>query len=115
MRDRERPEEHQHVRRNAGEQQHDVGRDAAEEDIDRVEARRRDPVELLGGMMHRVVLPHRRTVEAAVDPVHHEVGADEEDRRLQPQRQLRQRPVAVVIEFDQAFGGGDAEQEARRR
>ena len=60
--------------------------------------------------MDRVVLPHRRAMEAAVDPVHHEVRRDQEDRRLQPQRQLRQRPVAVVVELDQAFGGGDAEQ-----
>ena len=55
--------------------------------------------------MDRVVLPHRRTMKAAMDPVHHEVGRDEEDRRLQPQRQLRERPVAVVVERDQSFRG----------
>ncbi len=50
-------------------------------------------------------------MEGAVNPVHHDVRADQEDRRLQPERQLRQRAVAVVVELDQTFGGVDVEQE----
>ena len=50
-------------------------------------------------------------MESAVKPVHHEIRADQEDRRLQPERQPRERPVPVIVEFDQSLGGGDAEQE----
>ena len=46
-----------------------------------------------------------------MNPVHHDIGAEQEDRRLRPERQLRQRAVPVIIERDQPLAGGDAEEE----
>ena len=48
-----------------------------------------------------------------MNPVHHHVGAGQEDARLQPERQLRERAMPVVVELDQSLGGGDVEQERR--
>ena len=63
--------------------------------------------------MDRVVLPELAAVEQPVQPVQHEVRQHEEQYRLRPQRQLRQRAVAVVVEGDQLVGIVDVEDEAR--
>ena len=106
------PEPEHHVRRNAGHQQHDVDPDGAEQQVDRVEARRRNPVHILGRMMDGVVFPEAAAMEHAVQPVHHEIGSDQEQDRLQPQRQRRQRAMAVVVEGDQFVGVVNPEQQA---
>ncbi len=54
--------------------------------------------------MDGVVSPQARAMEHAVQPVHHEIGEHQEQHRLQPQWQRRQRPVAVVVEGDQFVG-----------
>ena len=43
-------------------------------------------------------------VKHAVQPVQHEVGRNEEQYRLHPERKLRQRPMAIVVECDQFVG-----------
>src|SRR3954453_14106752 len=48
-------------------------------------------------------------MESAMDPIHHQIRSHEKDRRLQPKRQLRQRPMTVVVELDQSLGTGDPE------
>ena len=65
--------------------------------------------------MHGVVLPHPLAVEPAVRPVQDDIFADEEHDHLRGERQRGERAVAVLVEGDQAVGGGDAEQRARRR
>src|SRR5262245_48505770 len=69
------------------------------------------PVELLGRMVHGVILPQPRLVETPVYPVHHEIGGDEKENCLQPQRQVGKRSVTVVVEIDQPLRRGDIEQE----
>src|SRR5215207_7259035 len=66
MRDGEWPQKNQDIRRNAGEEEHYVNRYAAKKDIDRMETRSRYPVEVFGGMMHRVILPKQRPMEGAM-------------------------------------------------
>ena len=105
----ERRQQHHGVRRDAGHQQHDVDADGSDQQVDRVEPRRRDPVELLRGVMDRVIFPEPGAVEHPVQPVQHEVGGDQEHQRLRPFRQLRQRAVAVFIEGDQVVGVVDVE------
>ena len=51
-------------------------------------------------------------MEHAVQPVHHEIGQHQEQHRLQPQRQRRQRAMAVVVERDQFVGVMDPEHQA---
>ena len=109
MGDGEGTQEYQHVWGNSGEQQHDISSDAAEKYVDRVEPRCRNPIQVRGGVVHRVVFPQCAAMKGAMDPVHHEIGAHEKDRGLQPKRQLRKRAMPVVIELDQALGTGDAE------
>ena len=43
-------------------------------------------------------------------PVQDEIFADQENDHLRHQRQRGERPVAVLVEGDQAVGGGDSEQ-----
>ena len=62
--------------------------------------------------MDRVILPEAAAVKHPVQPVQHEVRSDQEHQRLHPQRQLRQRPVAVFIEGDQVVGVVDVEDNA---
>ena len=62
--------------------------------------------------MDGVVSPEPAAMEHAVQPVHHEIGNDQEQDRLQPQRQRRQRAMAVVIEGDQVVGIANPEQQA---
>src|SRR5262249_19333963 len=71
----------------------------------------RYPIDVLRRMMDRVILPERPAMKHAVQPVHHEIRRDEEDRRLQPNGQLRQRTMPVVIELDEGLRRGDAEQD----
>jgi hypothetical protein len=49
-------------------------------------------------------------MKSAVDPVHHQVRSNKKNGGLQPERQLRQRPVPVIVELDQSLGSGDPEQ-----
>ena len=51
--------------------------------------------------MDRMVFPKSAAVKHAVQPVQHEVGRNEEQYRLPPERKLRQRPMAIVVECDQ--------------
>ena len=92
-------------------QHDDVGRHGAEKQIDRMEARRRDPFQFLGRVVHRVVLPHRSAVEKPVRPIQDDVFADQEDDHLNGERQRGKRAVAVIVEGDQAVRGGDSEQQ----
>jgi hypothetical protein len=46
-----------------------------------------------------------------VRPVQNEIFADQEQHHLRGERQRGERPVAVVVEGDQAVGRGDAEQQ----
>ena len=62
-------------------------------------------------MVDGVIAPQPLAVESAVNPVHHEIRADQEDHRLQPERQSRERAVAIVVEGDQTFGSVNVEQE----
>ena len=112
MKDIERAEPEHHARRNPGHQQHDVDPDGPEQQVHRVKARRGNPVHILGRMMDGVVSPEPAAMEHAVQPVHHEIGSDQEQDRLQPQRQRRQRAMAVVVEGDQVVGIANPEQQA---
>jgi hypothetical protein len=49
-------------------------------------------------------------MECAVNPIQHEIRADEENRRLQPKRQHGKRSVPIVIEFDESLRAGDAKE-----
>ena len=62
--------------------------------------------------MDRVVLPEAAAVKHPVQPVQHEVGGDQEQQRLKPERQLRQRAMAVVVECDQVVGVVNVEHHA---
>ena len=46
-------------------------------------------------------------------PVQQDIRSDEEDHHLNRERQLGERPVAVVVERDQTVRGGDAEHQRR--
>src|SRR5438874_5127128 len=61
-------------------------------------------------MMHRVVLPQSPAVEKTVRPIGDDVLADEENQHLHDERERRERPVAVLVEDDQAVGGGDVKE-----
>ena len=104
MEDVERPEPEHHARRNAGHQQHDIDPDGTQQQQNGVKARRRDPVHIFRRMVDSVVFPEPAAMEHAVQPVHHEIGRDQEQDRLQPQWQPRQRAMAVVVEGDQFVG-----------
>src|SRR6185295_14378830 len=52
-------------------------------------------------MMDGMIFPESAAMKHAVQPVQHEVGRNEEQYRLHPERKLRQRPMAVVVECDQ--------------
>ncbi len=60
--------------------------------------------------MNGVVLPEPVAVEKTMRPIQDEIFADEKDDHLRHQRQRRERAVAVLVEGDQAVGGGDSEQ-----
>ena len=92
------------VRRDPRQQQDDVDPDGSQEQVDRVEARRRNPVQLLGRMMDRVIFPEAGAVKHPVQPILHEVRQHQEQHRLQPQRQFGQGAVAVVVEGNQLVG-----------
>src|SRR5262245_2598601 len=111
MRNGERPEDHQRIGRDARDEQDDIGHDAAKHAVDGVETGRRDPVEVLRRMVDGVIFPHRRAMEEAMAEIHDQVSADEEDDRLQPQRQSRERPVPVLVERNQVICRGYTEQQ----
>src|SRR4029079_1983221 len=73
--------------------------------------RRGDPLEVFGRMMDGVIFPERAAVKHAVKPVQHEVGRDEKQYPLQPERKLRQRSMAVVVECDQVIRLTDIEED----
>jgi hypothetical protein len=75
--------------------------DRSDEQVDGVETRRGDPLEILRGMMDGVVFPEAAAVKHAMQPVQHEVGRNEEQYRLHPERKLRQRSMTVVVERSQ--------------
>src|SRR6476619_4358071 len=58
-------------------------------------------------MMHGVVLPQPPAVEKTMRPIGDDILADEENQHLYDERQCRERSVAVLVEGDQAVGGGD--------
>ena len=86
MRNRKRPEHDEHVGRDAHQEHDHIGGYAAEEQVDRVKARRRDPFQLLGRMMDRVIAPHSFAVEQAVRPIKDNVLADKKNTHLHEQR-----------------------------
>lgn len=72
------------VRRDPRHQQYDVDRYGSEEQIHRVETRRRNPVQIFGRMMDRVIFPESATVKHPVQPIQHEVRQDQEQQPLEP-------------------------------
>ena len=77
-----------------------------------MKARSRDPVHVFRRMVDGVVFPEPAAMKHAVQPVHHEIGRDQEQDRLQPQWQPRQRAMAVVVEGDQFVGVANSKQQA---
>src|SRR5258708_1912387 len=69
-------------------------------------------------MMDGVIFPESAAVKQAVQPVQHKIRQHQEQHRLQPQRQLGQWPVAIVVKRNQLVGvvniedyaGGEHEQ-----
>ncbi len=111
----ERRHDQEDVRREAGHQRDDVDQHGAQQQIDRMEARRGNPLDVLRGMVHGVVLPQPRLMEEPVRPVEQELGAQQIDHELQPERQARDRTVAEFEERDEALLGVDAEQIDRQQ
>ena len=100
------------VGRDPGHQQDDVDHDGAEEQVHRVEPRRRDPVEFFRGMMDRVIFPESAAVKQPVQPVQQEVRQDQEQHRLEPERQFGQGPMAIVVKGDHPVGVVNVEDHA---
>ena len=111
MRDGDRSEHDEDIRRNAGEPHHYVGQHHAVEQIDRVEAGGGNPLQIFRGMVHGATLPERMAVEELVRPIKDEVLADQKNDHLRDQRQRGERAATILIERDQPVGGGDAEQD----
>src|SRR6266404_1236260 len=63
-------------------------------------------------MMDRVIFPEAATVEQAVQPIEHKVRQNQEQHALEPQRQLGQRAVAVVVKRDERVGIMDSKDDA---
>jgi hypothetical protein len=63
-------------------------------------------------MMDGMVFPETAAVKHAVQPVQHEVGRNEEQYRLHPERKLRQRPMTIVVECDQLVGLMNVEEDS---
>ncbi len=106
----ERPHHQEDVGRKAEHQGDDVDRDGAEDQIDGVEARSRDPFDVFGGVVHGVEFPQLDRMEGAMGPIEAELAGDQIEAELPPERQARQRPMAVIEEGDETIGGVDAEQ-----
>src|SRR5262245_25188101 len=62
-------------------------------------------------MVDGVIFPHRPAMEEAMAEVHDQVRTDEEDDRLQPQRQSRKGTVPVLVKRNQLISAGYAEQQ----
>ena len=90
---RERAENQEDVRRDAGKQSGNVNDDSTEQDIDRVEARRRNPFQILRRMMDGMDAPQMATVKCAMDPVQAELGTHE----VKDELKNFTRPSAVSI------------------
>src|SRR5260370_42547537 len=55
-------------------------------------------------MMDGVIFPEAATVKHAVQPIQHEIRRDQEQHGLQPQWQLGQGTMAVVVKGNQFVG-----------
>src|ERR1700730_1544913 len=73
MERREWPDPKHDVRRDTRHQQYDVDHDGTQEQVHRVEARRRNPIQILGGMVDRMIFPEPAAMKQAVQPIQHEV------------------------------------------
>src|SRR3954451_4895219 len=70
------------IGRYPGHQQHNVHHDGAQEQVGGMEARSRNPVQLLRGMIDSVVFPKSAAMKHAMEPVQHEIGRDDEKHSL---------------------------------
>lgn len=113
VREGKRRKQNQNVRRNTGKNHDDAGQHALKQQIDGMKACRRNPFQLVGRMMHGVVLPQSRTVKAAVGPVQDDVLADKADDHLDGDGQAGKRSVTVRIEGDETITRRDAEYDCR--
>src|ERR1700686_3005328 len=69
-----------------------------------MKARGRNPVQIFGQMMDRVIFPESAAVKHPVQPVQHKIRQNQEQHGLEPQRQFGQRAVAVVVKGNEFVG-----------
>src|SRR5882724_177555 len=62
--------------------------------------------------MDRVIFPEAAAVEQAMQPIEHEVRQNQEQHTLEPQRQLGQRAMAVVVKRDERVGIMDSKDDS---
>src|SRR5215210_7316503 len=99
MPDIKRRHEKEDFRRDAEGDADEIRQRGMERKIDRMKAPSGDPIEMLRGMVDRVILPEARRVKRAMAPVQHQLLENDVDNDLLPEGEFFQRAAANADQF----------------